>query len=368
MANILYTNFHREDGGGHTTYVLSLLKNSLHNKFVACPCTSALYTQLREQGYDKLVAVDFPGKLKQYREIVKNTLLLKKAVEDNNIDIVHTNGSSDNRMAFYASLITRKKFKVVYTKHNTYGLKGKISRLRLRLFNDATIFVEDLIEYFKLDKNYPRYHVVKNGIDLEHWKRREPIGTGKRLTLISNAGAGRHKGWHHLVEAVAGLDEEEKQRISVVLLSRHEPEMEKEMAEAEQVCNFSRPGFFQDVRPYLERADIGFVVSYKEACSFACREMLAMGLPLVISDFPTLVHSINDDCGWVTKVKDVESIRRTLREILALPSERLDAMKKAARAKAEADFDLWRMIERTNSVYAALEEKSPYRVAASAPA
>ena len=47
--NILYTNFHREDGGGHTTYILSLLENSIHNTFVACPPTSMLYKTLQER-------------------------------------------------------------------------------------------------------------------------------------------------------------------------------------------------------------------------------------------------------------------------------------------------------------------------------
>ena len=117
--NILYTNFHREDGGGHTTYILSLLENSVHNTFVACPPTSMLYRILQERGYANLIAMEFPGKPKQMREIVKNALILRRAIMEHDIDIVHTNGSPDNRMALYVSLVTRKKFKVVFTKHNT---------------------------------------------------------------------------------------------------------------------------------------------------------------------------------------------------------------------------------------------------------
>jgi glycosyltransferase involved in cell wall biosynthesis len=356
--NILYTNFHRHDGGGHTIYILSHLKNNReHEKFVACPPTSLLYTMLRDQGYDKLIPIEFPGKPKHYKAIVKNTLVLKKAVEKYGIDIIHTNGSNDNRMALYASWITRKKFKVVFTKHNAIRIRNAISRLRLKLFNDAVIFVGDLLAYLGLDKDCPRYHVIPNGIDLDHWKRTEPVRTGRGLTLISTAGASRHKGWHHLLEAIAGLAEEEKERLAVVLLARHEEEMEKELAEAGRICDFRFPGFMADVRPELEKADIGFVLSYKEACSFACREMMAMSLPVITSDFMILTGTIDPACGWVTKTKDPESIRTALRSILALSPEEINAMKVAARKKAEAGFSIDRMIRATNDVYAGIMGK-----------
>lgn len=357
MANILYTNFHRRDGGGHTTYILSLLKSSEHNKFVACPPSSGLYETLRGQGYDKLIPLEFPSKLKNFSEVVRGAFALHRAIVKHKIDIVHTNGSNDNRMALYASLLTLRKFKVVYTKHNTIRIKNPISRLRLNKFNAAVIFVGDFIEYLGLNKHNPRYHIIPNCIDLDYWKRREPPHTGQHLTLISNAGASRHKGWQHLMEAITGLSPTEKARLTVTMLARHEPEMEKELAEAGSICDFRDPGFLSDARPELEKGDIGFVLSYKEACSFACREMLAMGLPVITSDFMILVNNINDQCGWVTKAKDAASIRAVLRKILVLSPEAITAMKTAARAKAEADFSLEKMIEDTNAVYAAILRK-----------
>ena len=354
MANILYTNFHRHDGGGHTTYILSLLKNSEHNCFVACPSTSGLYETLRAQGYDKLIPLEFPSKLKNFSAVLKSAFALRQAIVRHKIDIVHTNGSNDNRMALYASLLTLRRFKVVYTKHNTIRIKNPVSRLRLNKFNAAVIFMGDFIEYLGLDKGNPRYHVIPNCIDLDYWKRRAPLSTGGHITLISNAGASRHKGWHHLMEAIAGLEAAEKSRLSVCMLARHEPEMEKELAEAGNICDFQYPGFLSDARPELEKADVGFVLSYKEACSFACREMLAMSLPVIVSDFMILVNNINEKCGWVTKAKDADSIRAVLRQILALPPQELEAMKIAARAKAEADFSLEKMAKDTNAVYAAI--------------
>ena len=354
--NILYTNFHHEDGGGHTTYILSLLENSIHNTFVACPPTSMLYKVLQERGHTGLIPMEFPGKPRQWREIVKNALILRRAIAEHDIDIVHTNGSPDNRMALYVSLFTRKRFKVVFTKHNTIKIKNAVSRWRLHKFNAATIFVGDFIDYLGLDKHNPRFHIIPNCIDLDYWKREAPLDTGRRLVLISNAGASKHKGWQHLMEAIAGLPEADRQRLSVVLLARHEPEMEKELAGAMtgSICEFHFPGFLSDARPWLEQADIGFVLSYKEACSFACREMLAMGLPVITSDFMVLVNNIDENCGWVTKSKNAESIREVLQDILAMPPEELTGMKQAARRRAEAYFSIENMVKQTNEVYVAI--------------
>jgi glycosyltransferase involved in cell wall biosynthesis len=352
--NILYTNFHSADGGGHTTYILTLMKHGRRNAFVACPPASMLYSTLSKQGCDRLIPIDFPGKPKHFREIAKNALLLRQAIALHDIDIVHTNGSNDNRMALYVSLFTRKKFKVVFTKHNTIPFNNPVSRLRLNAFNDAVIFVGDFLDYLGLDRNNPRYHIIPNGIDTAYWRRTAPRRADRRLTLISIAGASRHKGWQHLMEAIAGLESAEKSRLKVALLARHEEEMAKELASAGSICDFHFPGFLRDVRPELEKADIGFVLSYKEACSFSVREMMSMGLPLITSDFMTLVRDIDESCGWVTRMKDPESIRETLRVILAMPPERLSAMQTAARRKAEAEFSVRSMIERTDAVYARL--------------
>ena len=85
--------------------------------------------------------------------------------------------------------------------------------------------------------------------------------------------------------------------------------------------------------------------------------MLAMGLPVIVSDFMILVNNINENCGWVTKTKDAESIRQVLRAILAMPPEQITAMKIAARQKAEADFALGNMLDHTDRVYDEIMKK-----------
>lgn len=349
--NILYTNFHSGYGGGHTTYILALLKNSEQNSYVACPPTSRLYKLLEEKNYPRLLPLTFPSKLSQLGQTLKNTFTLKRFIEEHDINIVHTNGSGDNRLALYASWFCKKKFNVVYTKHNTLKVKGFISKWRFNKFNDAVILVSDSVaELAGLSEN-PRFHVVDHGIDVQYWSKKEEIKTGHNIRLVSNAGTTRNKGWIHIVEAIALLPEEDRKRLSVVILAREDPFMVSVWDEVREKCDITYGGFLDDPRPVLEKGDVGFVLSYREASSFATREMMSMNLPVISSDFPNSLHNVSPGTGWITRMKDPESIKQVLREILDMPPDELTAMKLAARERAEAVFSLKKMLVETNRVY-----------------
>ncbi|MDL2316480.1 glycosyltransferase, partial [Desulfovibrio sp. OttesenSCG-928-A18] len=348
--NILYTNFHLREGGGHTTYIRNLLENPRHRTFVACPAGSKLYTLLEAEDFAGLIPMEFPSTVKDLGGIVRNSLALRRCILEHDIDIVHTNGSADNRIAMYTRWITRRNFKVVFTKHNMQKIQGFISKLRLNRFNDAVIFVSESVrETTSPGRDNPRYHVVEHGIDLDYWRKNTAPATGRHLRLISTAGTQKHKGWMHMIEAVSALPEEDRKRISVSVLGRH-----KRDSSLFPGCKVHFPGFLDDPRPLLEQADIGFVLSYKEASSFASREMSAMSLPVISSDFPNHTRNIDQSCGWVTRAGDADSIRRVLRAILDMPAEEITQMKLAARKKAEAYFSLKTMLERTNAVYDAV--------------
>ena len=352
--NILYTNFHTAKGGGHTTYVLALLQNPEHNKYVACPPTSLLYQTLEKQGYDKLIPFYFPSKfVSEFGKTLAAAKQFRDIVEKYDIDIVHNSGSADSRITLYSSWLAPKKFKVVYTKHNTHKVKGLISNWRFKRFNDAVIFVtEAIFDLIGLPNDQSNYFVVENCIDTDFWKRQTPLQTGEHLTLVSNAGTTLRKGWTYLAEAIALLDERKKKRLSVVVLGRNEDAIKGEMEKARELCDIEFPGFMLDSRTCLEKGDIGFILSYAgEACSFASREMMSMGLPMLGSNYSGHVKNIDPSTGWLTEPRDPSSIASALRKILAMSPEELTQMKRNAREKAERRFNIPVMLEETNAVY-----------------
>jgi glycosyltransferase involved in cell wall biosynthesis len=271
---------------------------------------------------------------------------------ENDIDVVHTNGSNDNRMAFYASLFCKKKFKVIYTKHNTYPIKGIVSHWRFNCFNDAAIFVADSIyKTIGIKRITTPVYVIENGINLNWWKKEAPIRTGQEhLTMITNTGLSLHKGWTYLTDAIADLPPDMKKRLKVIVIGMLE--LEEEQSKARTKCDIDFPGFMDDARPALEQADVGFVLSYNsETSSFACKEMMAMSLPMIVSDYSSLPQRVDKDCGWITQTRNAGSIKEALLKILALSPEDLNAMKRKARAKAEAEYAQEIMIDATNQVY-----------------
>lgn len=350
-VNILYTNFHLDKGGGHTTYVLALLQNQMHNKYVACPPSSLLYETLQKQGYDKLIPMYFPSRIVgEFGKTVAATKKFRDIIEKYDIDIVHNNGSADSRITLYSSWIAKNQFKVVYTKHNSYPIKNFISHMRFNK-NDAVIFVSpSIFDTIGVRSFKTKVEVIENGIDTRYWSTDKTPETGRALTLISNAGTADSKGWRFITQAVGGLDATERARIKIVLLG--EKVSEENMRQAKDLCNIEFPGFFTDTRPWLEQADIGFVLSYKrETISFACREMMSMGLPQIVSNYGGLPYNIDDRTGWLTEPQNAESIRDALRLILSMTPDELAQMKQAAREKAVKDFSLDKMLAATNQVY-----------------
>jgi len=111
------------------------------------------------------------------------------------------------------------------------------------------------------------------------------------------------------------------------------------------------PGLLDDVRPALAACDVGFVLSYREALSFACREVMSLGLPALISDAGGLPENVRDgQDGWIVPVRDPQAIGRVLQSILADPS-RVAAMGQAARDKSVREFNLDRFVSATADVY-----------------
>lgn len=111
------------------------------------------------------------------------------------------------------------------------------------------------------------------------------------------------------------------------------------------------PGLVDDVRPILGACDAGFVLSYREALSYACRETLSLGLPTLVSDAGGLPENVEDGVdGWIVPARDVPRIAKALVWMLENPAE-ISSMALAAREKSVNEFNLDLFAERSLYVY-----------------
>jgi glycosyltransferase involved in cell wall biosynthesis len=110
-------------------------------------------------------------------------------------------------------------------------------------------------------------------------------------------------------------------------------------------------GFAEDVRPYLQAADVFVLTSYREGLPYAVLEALACGLPCVVTNVGGTAEAVTDKSeGFVVAPGSVDEATEALAYLLTHREER-EEMGRRARARVRAEFDstarmeeIWRTI------------------------
>lgn len=367
---ICYTNFHRLDGGGHTTYVLSLARALAprHDIWIAAPPTSRLYHEAGQIPRVRRLALRFsPRPAGMLRDAAALHALLRRE----RFDIAHVNGSADHHRVMLAALAMRlrsRRPRIVLTKHNDLPARSLGNLLRARLATDRVICVSGSTRDQLQDSVYRRcgLRVIRNGVDTAHyapWDARRSRQARHRwlprdlprdvLVVGSNAGVAPYKGWLDMVRAAASLPDALRRRVVVLLAGQAYSQADRdEIAALGMGDRVIHAGLLHDVRPFIAALDMGFVLSYRvETISFACREMMSMGKPVVVSDTGGLAENIRPGVdGWVVPRRAHTAVAAVLQQALADPG-RLAAMGEAARARSLDEFGLDRFVRETEQTY-----------------
>jgi glycosyltransferase involved in cell wall biosynthesis len=364
---LLYTNFHSGSGGGHTTYIRELARalGPRHEVHVAAPAGSRLLAEAAALPGVHTLAQPFPNGLRRLRERAQAIRQLRDYLRAHRFDIVHVNGSADHRIVIAALRGVSPRPRVVLTKHNTKPMGGLQHVWRARFHTDKAIAV---CEYVRRQLEATPYRVchpqtVYNGVDTTHfapWPDADARMSRERfapdagsLLIGSSAGTADYKGWTDLVAALGLLSADERRRVHVLIAGQ--PPSARQLAivrEAGLEAQFHFSGLLEDVRPVIAALDAGFVLSHDiETISFACREMMAMGKPVMVTDYAGLPENLHPgEDGWVVPVHGHEAMATTLRGMLR-HRDALAGMGAAARAHALAEFGIARFADATEAVY-----------------
>lgn len=366
---ILYTNFHGGDGGGHTTYILALARvlATRHEVHVAAPPGSRLLREAGAIAGVTAMAQPFPNGLGQWPRRAAALRALRAHLRAHAFDVVHVNGSADHRLVLAALRGLRSRPRVVLTKHNSKSMRSIGHALRARR-TDLVIAVCEWTARQVRASSYRRCRTatVHNGIDLARFapwpaadaarERARWVAGGDVLLVGSNAGTARYKGWMDLVEAIALLPPATRARVHALVAGAPPGEQERARIDALGLAaQVHFPGMLDDVRPAIAAFDVGFVLSWGvETISFACREMMAMGKPVLVSDYAGLPENITPGRdGWIVPVRDPPAVARTLGQILDA-RDAVPTMGTAAAARARAQFGLDAFVDATEAAYRAL--------------
>ncbi|WP_144640556.1 glycosyltransferase [Bordetella genomosp. 13] len=363
---ILYTNFHGGDGGGHTTYVLTLARalSQRHDIMVAAPGSSRLFARAGEIDGVRALAVPFSTRVgRMWRECMSLRRLLRRE----HFDVVHVNGSTDHRLVMLAIMgMGKRRPGVVYTKHNDLWAGSTGNLMRARFATDRVVCV---CEYTRRALSASPYstrglRVVHNGVDTDHYSPASPEvarvarrqwvpQAGDDVLLVgSNAGTPDYKGWIDMVKGVAELPEEKRRKVYVLLAGQLPTDAQREQVRALGMADqVIFTGLLQDVRPFIAALDVGFVLSYQETISFACREMMAMGKAVIVSHVGGLPENVTEGRdGWIVPSRTPKAVTQILSDILDDRSV-LERMGAGARQRSLREFSLDMFVQGTEAVY-----------------
>ncbi|MDR5742413.1 glycosyltransferase family 4 protein [Caballeronia sp. LZ029] len=369
---ILLTNFHRGRGGGHDTYILAIAQalSPQHRIFVAAPATSRLFMQAGALPGVTAFPIDFSAKFKDLAKLPGEYRALRGLLERERFDVIHVNGSPDHRLVMLVMLAWKgKRPRIVLTKHNSIRIKHDfLTRLRATRATDDVIAVSDSTAQLMRESVYGRcpVTVIKNGIDTVHrYAPRDPQAAalqrgallgpraGDRLVIGTVTGFDWYKGTMGMIEAVAALPEPLRDEVMVVVAGVEPNAEQRQQIEALGMSGRVHvAGFVEDVPNVIASFDIGFVLSYAiETVSFACREMMAMGKPVIVSRYAGLPENIDDGVdGWIVEPRDTAGLSSLLQTIIA-GRDRLPAIGARARERAVHEFSDERFIADTEEVY-----------------
>ena len=365
MSRILLTNFHPKGGGGHVPYITSLIENFNGNGNVVgvvAPEQSQLFRVLDDMSYPHLYESDFPSiSLKKFPKLPRSLFRFRSILRDFKPDIVHTNG-----VDLYTVLWSHpfmRSFRIIRTHHAVRPIKDNAyHRFVYGKSVAMNIFVSEPSRQMCLSAGFdlPNSIVIENGIDTTLYKpvEKDP-DLAKNLGLDDDtfvfgscAGTMPYKRVDTILQAAAKLEGVGKFAIIALGDESYGRRLER-LAEELGVKKFIYAGFHRNVIPYVSLFDVGYVLSDSvETVSFAAREMMSMGKPLISSSYSGLVENISDNVdGILVEPGNVEQISRAMELFLSMDANRLRAFSSNAREKALERFGMAHMIDMHSKVY-----------------
>jgi L-malate glycosyltransferase len=365
MARVLITNFHPTGGGGHVPYIEALTKLSdtqEHVIGVAAPKTSRIYEYLKTRSYPHLYTCDFPAKIqKELPSILNSFCKFNKIVDDFKPDIVHTNGGADLFIALWSRPFFRY-YKVIRTHHAINSLsKDPYHKYLYQQAVSANIYVSKSSMELSTAKGLLPSNaiVIENGIDLTRY---QPLAKDNSLSkqygifedtfcFGSCAGTGKYKRIDIMIRAASMI--KNKNFKILVLGEKSSGDKLMDLATSLGVKQFEYCGFHKDVIPYISLFDAGFILSDSiETISFAAREMMAMGKPLISSSFSGLKENVLDGInGLLVKPDNVEEVAEAMNIFLEMGKDKLNSFSIQARNFSKLNFDINQQLEKHSSLY-----------------
>ncbi|MBC5637991.1 glycosyltransferase family 4 protein [Ornithinibacillus sp. BX22] len=306
-------------------------------------------------------------------------LELKSLFHKESFDLVHVHTPI---ASFVARLAAPKKVPIVYTAHgfhfneNGSKLGNRIFYLAEKLAGKKTqhLIVMNQEDYQKaqglLDKE--RIHFIHGiGVDTDYYNPRsishsdrfnlkEKLGIEERKLVITHlAEFNENKRQIDIVQAAEQLKDAYQDFIILLVGDGTLFGAIKQEINRRGLSDFFRClGFRQDIREILSITDVGLLVSLREGLPKSLMEMMAMEIPIVVTDIRGSRELVRDGKnGFRIPIKSPNELKNKLLYLLKSQSLR-NRMGDIGRQEVLAKYDLKLILEETKSVYERIQVRN----------
>lgn len=211
-----------------------------------------------------------------------------------------------------------------------------------RVFFQNPDDLQDFLDRGVLPDTQRVVRINGSGVDVERFAR-QPLPEGDPLFLF----VGRlltEKGILEFVEAARQVHQQSPSARFVVV-GPHNPDLPHSIP-AEQVEAWKREGIVEfaggvtDVRPWLEKASVFVLPSYREGTPRSVLEAMSVGRPIITTDAPGCRETVLDgENGFLVPPRTTAPLAEAMQRFLDQP-ELLPQMAGASRERVEAKYEV----------------------------
>ncbi len=363
--------------GGAAVYTHSLATNLQgdFNVSIAAGGHGKFYQRIKQTNIPYYKITNFQRNINIFKEFLAGFEILSLLFQIKP-GIIHANSSKAGGLVGVAGLIYKiligKKVKLIFTAHG-WAINEDRPQWQLKLiklFSKITsLFYDQIICVSEYDKQIAIKHklapeekltTIHNGIDIEKLTffpkeeaQKKLLGHTSPLVIGTIAEWTRNKGLIYLIKATQTL-KLKKEKFDLILIGSGENPDKEKMYNYDKKYNLDNVRlieFIPKAIKYLKAFDIFILPSLKEGLPYTIIEAMVAELPIITTGVGGIPEMIKDNkTGYLIKPKKPNLIREKIEQIIANP-EKAKKIAEQAKQKAEQEFNLERMINKTKKLY-----------------
>jgi L-malate glycosyltransferase len=352
---ILHICSARSIGGGekHVASLANSLAQRSDEIFVALAPESPLRALLQNVPRDHIIELPMRNALS-----LGSAWKLARFVRSHAIQIIHAHLGRDYPLAALAA--GRSSAQLVLTRHVMFPL-GRVHKLTLRRTARVIAVSQPVADALRSQAIFKSeiISVIHNGVDVESFataKTAAPPNQKKlRVGALGElAPVKRHEDFVRVAQSICAERDDVEFIIAGDDKSRdggHRSRLAQLIADAHLGDRIQLVGWTEDIANLLATFDLFVSTSESESFGMAIVEAMAAGVPVVAAETDGAREVVEPNVtGRLVPVGDVDSIARSINELLTDPAERARLGANGQQA-ARQRFGLERMVEETVRLY-----------------